>query len=129
MQFRPNDDKKESTPRPQLPPWRNWVFPILLMLLLGWMLLRVPDMVSSVASGPTVEVPYSFFIDQVKAGNVSQVLLQDTQAHGVLKAPVRPPGGDESSQEFRNFVTTLLPVEDPELPQLLRDNDVTVVAQ
>jgi cell division protease FtsH len=128
MQFRPDDDKKEP-PRPQLPPWRNWVFPILLVLLLGWMLLRVPDMVGEVASGPTVEVPYSFFIDQVSAGNVSEVVLQDTQARGTLKVPVTPPGANSSAQEFRNFVTTLLPVEDAQLPQLLRDNNVTVVAQ
>ncbi len=132
MQQYPPDFKKEpgKNPPPQ-PPWRRWLWPALWLLLLLWLFLRIPDMVSTMSGGQAVEIPYSLFYEQVTSGNVSEVMLQDSAVSGTLKAPVTwsPDSNPESQITFDRFTTTLLPVDDPQLTEALRANDVTVVAQ
>jgi cell division protease FtsH len=114
----------------------NWSWLIFLALLLLWTLIRVPDMVGSVSGSNPIEIPYSYFYTQVEAGNVSQVVLRDSQASGRFTAPVAfPPDGDPLLQQgvqqarSNSFVVTLLPVSDPELVETLRANNVTIVGQ
>ena len=95
-------------------------------------------MVSLGGSDQPIAVPYSFFYDQVEAGNVSEVLFQDNQVQGTFKASVTyPPSGSPelaqgvTQQRSTSFTTTLLTdsVPDPQLVQSLRDHNVTIIAQ
>ncbi len=116
----------------------RWVWPVLWIVLLGWTFFRLQDMVSLGGSEQPISVPYSFFYDQVEAGNVSEVLFQDNQVQGAFKSSVTypPSGSPELSQgvtqrRSTSFTTTLLTdsVPDPQLVQALRDNNVTIIAQ
>ena len=136
MQQYPPDFKKEpkrNTPdqQPQPPQWRRWLWPALWLILLIWLFLRVPDMVSTMSGTQAVEIPYSLFFEQVTAGNVSEVMLQDAAVSGRLKQPITwsPDNRPETQITFDRFTTTLLPVEDPQLTEALREHNVTVVAQ
>ena len=105
----------------------RWVWPVLWIVLLGWTFFRLQDMVSLGGSDQPIAVPYSFFYDQVEAGNVSEVLFQDNQVQGTFKASVTyPPSGSPelaqgvTQQRSTSFTTTLLTdsVPDPQLVQV-----------
>jgi cell division protease FtsH len=136
MQYPPNLKKEpeRKTPgpeQPQPPQWRRWLWPALWLIILIWLSWRAPDMLNTLSSGQTAEVPYSFFFQQVQAGNVQDVTLQETAAFGTFKSPVTwpPDAPTENQVSVESFTTTLLPVDDPALTQALRDNNVTVNAE
>ncbi len=137
MQQYPPEFKREpkrgapDQPPPQPPQWRRWLWPALWLILLIWLFLRVPDLVSTMSGGQAVEIPYSLFFEQVTAGNVSEVMLQDAAVSGRLRQTITwsPDNRPETEATFDRFTTTLLPVDDPQLTQALRDNNVTIVAQ
>jgi cell division protease FtsH len=134
----PQDNKpKNEPPTPQFKIPR-WVWPVVWIVLLGWTFFRLQDMVGGSMNQQTVPVAYSFFYDQVEAGNVDEVLFQDNQVRGEFKAPVPyPPEGSPLLEEGVNqqtanaFSTTLLTdsIPDPQLAEALRVNNVTIVAQ
>jgi cell division protease FtsH len=107
------------------------LWPVLWFIILIWLFWRAPDMLNTLSSEQTAEVPYSYFFQQVQAGNVQEVTLQDTAAFGVFESPVTwpPDAPPERQVSVERFTTTLLPVDDPELTQALRDNNVTVNAE
>ena len=123
---KPNNEQRPGGPLP--PNWQRWMGPLLLAALMLWLLLRLPDMMSGIAgNAQPAEVPYSFFIDQVIADNVRQVEFQDNTVNGEFLQPVQPPNAPQGVEATR-FVATLLPVEDPDLTQLLRENNVEITA-
>ncbi len=134
-----NDDKPEgqnNRPKPPQFQFPRWSWLIFLGILLLWSLLRLPDMMSSVSPSQPISVPYSVFYDQVLKDNVTEVVLQDTSAQGTFKTRVTwPENGSPllsqgvQQQTSTSFTTTLLPINDPQLPQTLRDHNVTVVSQ
>jgi cell division protease FtsH len=136
MQF-PNNPKRDPSDKtePPQPNWRKWLWPAVIGLLLLWTLVRLPDVLQGMTGGgQTVEVPYSFFYQQIEADNVAEVLLQDMQATGRFRSPVSlPPSltGSTSAEPvtFTNFVTTLLPVEDSTLAPTLREHNVIILAE
>ncbi len=127
---RPNPSEPPRPPQFRLP---RWVWPALWIIFLAWTFLRLPDMMSGVTAEQQIEIPYSEFYNQVVAGNVSQIVIQQSTVRGSFKSAVTwPPrtqtqstGGSTSNR----FITTLLPVDDPQLPQILREHNVTVVSQ
>ncbi len=128
-----NNNGNRKPPQFQFPRW-TWL--IFLGILLLWSLLRLPDMMSSVAPGQPINVPYSVFYAQVTSNNVSTVTLQDTSVQGTFKSPVTwPENGSPllqqgvSQQTSMTFTTTLLPIDDPQLAQAMRDHNVTVISQ
>ena len=125
---KPDDrDPGGRQPRFRIP---NWIWPAVWLLILLWLFFRVPGMVSEFGGEQPIEVPYSFFFEQVEAGAVSQVTMEDINVTGRFRSMVTwPPPGSFSSVPSRTsnwFTTTLLPVDDPQLTQALRDNNVTV---
>jgi cell division protease FtsH len=137
----PNDPNKPQGGGPNEPPrfpfnFPRWTWLVLIGLLLVWSLTRLPDMVGTLNGTDPIAVPYSFFYQQVEAGNVNQVVIQDQAAQGRFNAPTTfPPDGSpllEQGVQQRtssSFTTTLLPISDPELAEVLRANNVTTVAQ
>jgi cell division protease FtsH len=83
------------------------------------------------SGGQAVEIPYSLFYEQVTSGNVAEVMMQDSAVSGLLKQAITwsPEDSPETDLTFDRFTTTLLPVDDPQLTEALRANNVTVVAQ
>ncbi|PJF26664.1 MAG: cell division protein FtsH [Phototrophicales bacterium] len=142
MQFPPpRPQKPENKPGgdgqpPQPPRIPNWTYLILIGLLLLW-LLRLPDIMGGALSGsatPAIEIPYSFFYQQVEAGNVASVTLQDSLAFGRFNRVITFPPVDERDtttprSSSDRFVVTLLPVTDPDLIETLRANNVTITGQ
>src|SRR5918999_971462 len=86
---------------------RRWRF-TLLYVLLGFILLAV---VNQALFGPSQEIPYSRFIERVEAGDVARVAISDTTVTGEFR------GGE-------TFTTTRPPIEDPDLDEFLKNNDV-----
>ncbi len=131
------DHKPNQTDPPPGPQFRlpRWVWPALWLILLAWIFLRLPEMMSGVTSEPQIEVPYSEFYNQVVANNVERVVMQGNQVRGVFKIPVTWPPRTQAEQEgvaartSNRFVATLLPVDDPQLPAILREHNVTIVSQ
>lgn len=134
-----NKDQKPDDPnnRPRGPQFQipRWWWLVFLGILLLWSLLRLPDMVNSVSPTQPITIPYSVFYDQVTGNNVSTVTLQDTSIQGTFKASVTwPETGSPLLQQVqqqtsKSFTSTLLPIEDPQLAQTLRDHGVTIVSQ
>ena len=125
-----DQDSGGGPPRFRIP---NWVWPAVWLLILLWLFFRVPGMVNEFGGEQPIEVPYSFFFQQVEAGRVSQVTFEDINVTGRFRSMVTwPPPGTINSVQPRTsnwFTTTLLPVEDPQLTAALHDNNVTVVAR
>ncbi|WP_129632873.1 ATP-dependent zinc metalloprotease FtsH [Candidatus Oscillochloris fontis] len=85
----------------------------------------------------TISLPYSTFLDQVQAGNVERVELNDQRVEGVLKRPVAAGAGATISggspfgatpSEATDFTSTIPGVGDLELLPLLRAQGVEIVA-
>ncbi|MFN8561870.1 MAG: ATP-dependent zinc metalloprotease FtsH [Anaerolineae bacterium] len=129
-------DGQDNRPRPPQFQFPRWGWLIFLGVLLLWSLLRLPDMMSSVSPSQPITIPYSVFYDQVINDNVSQVVLQDMGAQGTFKSAVTwPESGSPLLRQgvqqgtSTSFNTTLLPIDDPQLAQTLRDHNVTIVSQ
>ncbi len=71
-----------------------WWF-VVAALLVNWV-------VASVVMGPPprAEVPYTFFTDQLTAGNVASVTATDETIDGRFDAAVDPPGAETSAERF-----------------------------
>jgi cell division protease FtsH len=116
-----------------LPPW-TWL--VLVGILLAWSLFRLPDMMSTFSGSEPIDIPYSYFYEQVLAGNVSEVVMQAESVSGTFRDTTSfPPSGSPllnegvQQQSSRSFTTTLLPIADLSLADTLREHNVTVVAQ
>jgi len=138
MQFGPNNNGKQDPEKPRgQPPFKipNWVWPAVWLLILLWLFFRVPGMVGELGTDQPIEVPYSFFYELVESGRVAQVTFQDRTARGRFTQPVTwPPEGSAAAlamapRTSNRFSTTLPPVEDPQLLETLRANNVIVTAQ
>jgi cell division protease FtsH len=131
---RPNGGKEPpQRPQFQIPQW-TWL--LLIGILLVWSFLRLPAMVESLSPGQPIEVPYSFFIQQVQGDNVGEVILQGEAAQGSFKGNVTwPPNGSPLIEQgvpqatSNQFTTTLPPVNDPNLIPTLLEHNVTLVNQ
>ena len=77
---RQTSGEEQGTKR-RIPPW--WILPLLVLLVLGYLVAT---------SGPQrSEIPYSFFLEQIQAGNVLYVELGDVTATGLFKEPPEKP--------------------------------------
>jgi len=122
----------------------NWTWLIFAALMLLWV-ARLGDLMGGALTGGStsapIQIPYSFFYEQVQAGNVANVTLQDNIAGGEFRSEVTFPPVAESGDANPDydptalratsdrFVVTLLPVSDPDLVETLRTNGVIVNAQ
>jgi cell division protease FtsH len=126
---KPNNGQSEPPKSPFSIP--RWVWLLALIFFLGWTLSRVQGLMSEASSGPTVELPYSVFYDQVTKDNVERVTFLDTRLRGRFVRPFTWPTDASQGQatEYTTFTTTLLPVEDAKLPETLRAHNVAITAQ
>lgn len=124
-------DGQQQTPQPRIPCF-GW---ILLTSLIIWNIITYFK-----ATPPQADIPYSTFIDQVKAGNISAVTITGNEITGqFIKSLIWPqvPSGSTRSngsetatpQGYSEFVT-ILPdsVGDPTLIPLLEEKNVEIQA-
>src|SRR5215213_1672852 len=131
---RPGEQRHAPGPRGRggMPPARTWLW-FALILLANFLIVRL------LFPGPEapVEVPYTVFKEEVRAGNVESVFSQGDTVEGMFKEPVTyPPEGEESSEPdskpsrtSETFTTALPSFVDPGLEELLIDNGVEIMAE
>jgi cell division protease FtsH len=113
-------------PRPQnqpqpLPWWRYFLW-LLIVLIFSWYWSGLGQI------QPTLTLSYTAFKDKVRAGEVAQVTLEGDQVSGILRQDGSE-GAEGKQQAPNRFVTTLPPIDDPELMPLLEKNKVEVIAK
>src|SRR5215207_1398092 len=130
----PDEPRRASGPERQstMPPARSWLW-FALILLANFLLVRF------LFPGPEapVEVPYTFFKEEVRAGNVEAIYSQGDTVEGRFENPVTyPPKGEEGSEPdappsrtSKTFTTVLPSFVDPGLEELLIDNGVEISAK
>ncbi|HEV3477608.1 MAG TPA: ATP-dependent metallopeptidase FtsH/Yme1/Tma family protein, partial [Rubrobacteraceae bacterium] len=117
-----------------MPPRRSWLW-FVLILLANFLLVRL------LFPGPEapVQIPYTFFKEQVREGNVEAIYTRGDSVEGRFEKPVTyPPKGQESPEagstqpRTSKTFTTVLPsfvIPDPALEQFLIDNGVQITAE
>ena len=119
--------QKAATPR--VP---NWLWLVFLAATLALNLF-----VYAPRAEPRVDIPYSEFMDQLRAGNVANVELRDQEVSGEFKSQITwpkeaPPadaqGGQPPPTQYGQFKTTRPPIEDPKLLPLLEEQKVVLRA-
>jgi cell division protease FtsH len=115
-----------------MPPRRSWLW-FALILLANFLVVRL------LFPGPEqpIEVPYTFFKEEVRAGNVEAIYGQGDSVEGRFEEPVTyPPKGEAGSEPgstpsrtSETFTTVLPSFVDPGLEELLIDNGVEISAE
>jgi len=117
-----------------MPPRRTWLW-FALIVLANFLLVRF------LLPGPEapVEVPYTFFKEEVRAGNVVSIYSKGDSVEGRFEKPVTyPPKGEQGSEaestqpRTSKTFTTVLPsfvIPDPGLEKFLIDNGVEISAE
>ena len=146
-----NDQNNASQPPQHEPKISAWVWWTLLIILLIWNIFVFWPMLGN--EPISAEVPYSLFVQQVQDGNVAKVEIEGDQIRGTFKKPVdwtpeqpawlaqiqpptvTPATAEEAKQhtntiqitEFKTIYPSV--VGDKELMDLLRANDVEIIAK
>src|SRR5215211_5475791 len=128
---RPGEQRHAPGPggRAGMPPRRSWLW-FALILLANFLIFRF----LFPGSEAPVEVPYTFFKEQVRVGNVEMIYSQGDTVEGRFEEPLTYPpkgqGGSESDSEpsrtSKSFTTVLPSFVDPGLEELLIDNGVEI---
>ena len=114
-----------------MPPRRTWLW-FALILLANFLVVRL------LFPGPEapVEAPYTFFKEEVRAGNVEAIYSQGDTIEGRFEEPVTyPPEGEQDTEPAAQprtsdtFTTVLPSFVDPGLEELLIDNGVEISAE
>src|SRR5215211_2221950 len=132
----PDEPQRASGPERQstMPPRRTWLW-FALILLANFFLVRL------LFPGPEapIQVPYTFFKEQVSAGNVEAIYTRGDSVEGRFEKPVTyPPKGEGSSEpgstpsRTSKTFTTVLPsfvIPEPNLEKFLINNGVQITAE
>src|SRR5215213_1533392 len=129
---RPDEQRRApgSGGQRSMPPARSWLW-FALILLANFLLVRF------LFPGPEapVEIPYTVFKEEVRAGNVEAIYSQGDTVEGRFKEPVTyPPKGEQGAQPevqprtSKTFTTVLPSFVDPGLEELLIANGVEISA-
>ncbi|MGA7978610.1 MAG: ATP-dependent zinc metalloprotease FtsH [Chromatiaceae bacterium] len=78
----PRQSEPPGPQQPQGPPSMMWMWWLVLIALLAW---DFSGAISQRTAPPVAKLPYSVFVDQLKAGNVSQVAIQGSEIAGMFK--------------------------------------------
>jgi cell division protease FtsH len=124
--------KSNKPEKPQIPRWVWWV---VMLVLLAWNVsIFWPQ------TQPEASIPYSTFLQQVRAGNVSSAIAWPQPAPSPAPAPGTPSGTPSTAvpspqptptaaPTYSDFQTTFPEtVGDPNLIGLLQSHDVEIVA-
>src|SRR5215204_7727483 len=130
-----SDEQRRATGpggKSTMPPARSWLW-FALILLANVLIVRF------LLPGPEapLEVPYTFFKVEVRAGNVEAIYSQGDTVEGRFEEPLTyPPKGEGGSEPgsvtprtSETFTTVLPSFVDPGLEELLIENGVEISAE
>jgi cell division protease FtsH len=127
-------DTNKTEPRPGGPP--SWLpnVRILVVVLIG---LVAWNIFTFRPADPAITLSYSGFLEQVRAGNVTNVEMVDQQISGRLDQPIPAPAGvtqsngifGNSPTEYDRFASTLPAFGDDRLLALLEEQGVEIDPQ
>ncbi|MFP4561404.1 MAG: ATP-dependent zinc metalloprotease FtsH [Thiohalorhabdus sp.] len=125
-QTNPEGGPPEGTPEGPAPPreqWRYWIWFLVLGLLFGYFLWLGGQ------GGSRVELSYTQFKEEVRAGTVAEVTVRGQQIDGRYSQDARPVTEQARGEGAPSrFTTAKPPFEDPRLMDLLEENGVAVTA-
>jgi len=107
--------------------WLRWLIFIIVINLLFY----APLLFSSSSGGPTINLPYTSFLQQVQQGHVKDVTLTGNAVSGDFKTPLRQPqsGSGNTTVAYSQFTSYVPETGDPNLLPSLEKNSVQVTAQ
>jgi cell division protease FtsH len=113
-----NDAKNRMRPRP-------WWISFVLVLVLNWLIVQffLPEQTQQ-----RIDVPYTFFKQQVATGNVSEVTSRGDVIQGTFKQAEKYPPDDANAKSSTLFQTVMPQFADQGLETLLEQQGVTINA-
>src|SRR5882672_2717927 len=104
---------------------RPWWISFLLILIVNYLLVQffLPE-----RPNPRIDVPYTFFKQQVAAANVLDVTSRGDVIQGTFKQPITYPPDQPNSPTSNLFQTVMPQFADPGLETLLEQQGVTINA-
>jgi cell division protease FtsH len=126
----PNDVKPSSgkgappSGNPLMRP-RPWWISFLLILIVNYLLVQffLPE-----RPNPRIDVPYTYFKQQVAAANVLDVTSRGDVIQGTFKQPITYPADQQNAPTSNLFQTVMPQFADPGLETLLEQQGVTINA-
>lgn len=131
------NDNQSPPPRPPQKPggggngdggppidWRRWVWPALLLVMLGWILFNASEMFSP--SSNASEIAFGVVYQQAQADNINSIQIVDQVATGTFKSAISVPNSLGQSVSISRFRTTLLPEGNNNFFDVLLQNGVNV---
>jgi cell division protease FtsH len=126
----PNDVQrpasKDEPPKRNIMRPRPWWISFVLVLVVNYLLVQffLPE------KPPTrIDVPYTYFKQQVGAGNVSEVTSRADVIQGLFKQAVTYPPDQTNAPTSTQFQTVMPQFADPGLETLLESQNVTINAR
>jgi cell division protease FtsH len=114
-----------SAQRPPLPRWPWWMT-FLAILVVNYLLVSL----LSPGQNQRVEVSYTFFKQQVEAGNVAEIRSRGDTIQGSFRQAVSyPPDAGDQARTVANFSTVRPAFADPGLETLLGQQNVVINAR
>ena len=106
--------------------WLRWLIFIIVINLLFY----APLLFSPSSGQPTINLPYTSFLQQVQNGNVKEVTLIGNAVSGDFKTPLQQQqSGTSGTTSYPRFTSYVPETGDPNLLPLLEKNSVQVTAQ
>ncbi|MFL5699456.1 MAG: ATP-dependent zinc metalloprotease FtsH [Ktedonobacteraceae bacterium] len=127
----PNGRPGGSAPPGTSPNWRNSWLRWLIFIIVINLLFYAPLLFSSSSGGPTINLPYTSFLQQVELRHVKDVTLTGNAVSGDFKTPLRQPqsGSGNTTVASSQFTSYVPETGDPNLLPSLEKNSVQVMAQ
>jgi cell division protease FtsH len=126
MNGRPGpEDPRRGPGGPQQGPASHWTIILWLFILL----LLIAPWISSLLSSKRTPISYSSFRQQLEAGNVEKVTVQDDKISGQFKKPIDEKNAEGKTAPYSEFVTYLPSFGDSQLLGLLQAQKVDIVTK
>src|SRR2546430_11501743 len=124
---RPGGSAPQGTSPNRRGSWLRWLIFIVVINLLFY----APLLFGSSSGQPTINLPYTNFLQQVQQGHVKDVTLTGNAVSGDFKTPLRQPqsGTGNNTVTYTQFSSFVPETGDPNLLPLLEKNGVHVTAQ
>jgi cell division protease FtsH len=128
-----NNRKPPGNQPPQMPTppqdWRRWIWPGLMLLLLVWLFLRIPDTFGGM-SGTEAQISYTTLYTAAENNNIDRIEIIDQSARGTFRVASRVTDvSNGQTVEARSFSANLLPEGNEALFTLLRENNATIIPE
>jgi cell division protease FtsH len=128
-----NNNRPPGKQPPQMPTppqdWRRWIWPGLMLLLLVWLFLRIPDTFGG-GSGTEANISYDALFIQAEADNIDRIEVVEPVVRGAFRAPTRVTDVNTGQTiEARSFSSNLLPEGNEPLFNILLANNAQIVPE